>query len=86
MFEKENSCRVNEVERVHGHFLHLRHIDLLTFYFSHVDSVQRAMTMRPSLVAYFASFAASEQAKCQKESAEGSLDLQSYVEFKRNYR
>ncbi|KAF5827330.1 hypothetical protein DUNSADRAFT_855 [Dunaliella salina] len=42
--------------------------------------------MKPNIITRYQIFVVSEKAKRLRSASEGHMDLQSYVEFKRNYR
>ncbi|KAF5832011.1 hypothetical protein DUNSADRAFT_12252 [Dunaliella salina] len=48
--------------------------------------LQNAMKLRPDILDKYRIFVIAQRAKRMKDAADGTMDLQSYVEFKRNYR
>lgn len=47
---------------------------------------QHALKLKPDILEKYRIFKLALKAKQLKEAADGTMDLQSYVEFKRNYR
>eukprot|EP00983_Pelagomonas_calceolata_P055724 1144270-Pelagomonas_calceolata.AAC.5 len=44
------------------------------------------MKLKPDILDKYRIFVIAQRAKRMKDAADGTMDLQSYVEFKRNYR
>ncbi len=51
-----------------------------------VGGVQNAMKLKPDLLDRYRIYILAQKTKRLKETMDGTMDLQSYVEFKRNYR
>jgi hypothetical protein len=49
-------------------------------------STQNAIKLKPDILVRYRIFSALSKTKRLKDATDGALDLQSYVEFKRNYR